>query len=278
MGSRVFPAGDPAVAALNLSPRPGRVAENLLLASNAVAEARRRERGLRWAVLPELCTTGYAHLGAVHRHAEHATRGRSARFFFSLARDLDLYLAYGFPERLPCGGMADSANLVGPEGVVLTYRKRNLVETLGEPAVFTPGWEAPVVEAGGLRVALLVCWDLGFPEAAREAAASGADLILAPAAWREPWGPQYDLSCAARALDSGLFVASANQRGEYPEARFAAPGHVYGPDGARISHESDAASVAHLDPAAITGWRTTYGGTLRDRADTPHEGVLEDVS
>jgi 5-aminopentanamidase len=169
-----------------------------------------------------------------------------------------------FPRRsswLPAG-VFDSANLVGPEGVVATYRKRNLVETTPEHLVFTPGTESQIVEAGGLRVSLAVCWDMGFPEMAREAALGGADLILVPAAWREPWGFQYDLSCAARALDSGVYVASANQTGVYPEANFATPGHVYGPDGMRVSLSSGAASIGTVDPATSLRWRARYGNTL----------------
>jgi predicted amidohydrolase len=115
-----------------------------------------------------------------------------------------------------------------------------------------------------VRVSLVVCWDLGFPEVAREAAMDGADLILAPAAWREPWGPQYDLSCAARALDSGVFVASANQLGDYGEALFATPGHVYGPDGLRISRSTGSGNTCDLDPTAPGRWRGLYGNTFTD--------------
>ena len=215
------------------------------MAERAIREAKGREPALRWVVLPELFTCGYSALEGVHRFAESAERGESARFFVSLARELGVSIAYGFPEMVPgsvsgsvsgsASGVFDSANLVGQGGVLATYRKRNLVETTPEYRVFTPGTELPVVEAGDFRVALAVCWDLGFPEVAREAAARGADLILAPAAWREPWGAQYEFSCAARALDSGIYLASANQIGVYPEARFGAMGHVYGPDGARLS-------------------------------------------
>ncbi len=204
----------------------------------------------------------------------------SARFFAGLARELGIFVAYGFPERGPAGGVFDSANLVGPGGVVATYRKRNLVETTLEYRVFAAGADLPVVEAGGLRVALAVCWDLGFPEVAREAAAGGADLVLAPAAWRQPWGAQYALSCAARALDSGIHLASANQIGDYPEARFGTPGHVYGPDGARISRRLGAASVAPLDRTAPEIWRRSYGDTLvgRVRVVGIGEGPLVVVS
>lgn len=161
-------------------------------------------------------------------------------------------------------GVYDSANLVGPEGVLATYRKRNLVGTTPERYVFEAGAALPVVEAGGMRVALVICWDLGFPETAREAAMAGADLILAPAAWREPWGPQYDLSCAARALDSGVYVASANQIGAYPEARFDTSGHLYGPDGLRVSRSLDEMSFGTIDPDAPERWRALYGNTLME--------------
>ena len=261
----------PAVAVLNLSPVPGDPGTNLLLAEEAIRETREREPSLRWVVLPELFTCGYSALESVHRHAEDAERGASTRFFAALARELGIFVAYGFPEKVPgfSAGVFDSANLIGPEGLVATYRKRNLVETTVEHRVFTAGTELPVVEAGGLRVALVVCWDLGYPEVARAAAMGGADLILAPAAWRSPWGPQYDLSCAARALDSGVYLASANQLGDYPEARFDAPGHVYGPDGLRASRGTGAASFGALDPGAPGLWRSFYGDTLAGEGRIP---------
>lgn len=255
-----------AVACLNLTPRPGDVSGNLLMAGREVRAALRREPSLRWVVLPELVTCGYSDLESVHRFAEDADTGESARFFAGLARELGIYIAYGFPEVVAgtAAGVYDSANLVGPEGVLATYRKRNLVGTTPEHYVFRAGMDLPVVEAGGMLVALVICWDLGFPETAREAAMGGADLILAPAAWREPWGPQYGLSCAARALDSGVYVASANQLGLYPEARFGTPGHLYGPDGLRVSRSLDRMSLGVMDPAAPELWRALYGGTLME--------------
>jgi len=248
---------------LNLSPEPGDVEGNLLRAREGILRAREEEPLLRWVVLPELFTCGYSGLASAWRHAEDAEGGVSARFFVEISRELGLYVAYGFPEEVPGYPRPfGSANLVGPEGVLLTYRKRNLVRTTPEYRIFAAGKDMPVGEAGGVRVALAVCWDLSFPEVAREAALSGAELILAPATWRAPWGAQYDLSCAARALDSGVYVASANQLGAYPEAVFDAPGHLYGPDGGRISRSVGVASIGALDSRAPERWRGFYGSTL----------------
>ncbi len=264
------------VAALSLGPEPGDVAGNLLLAEKAITEARHEHPDLGWVVLPELFTSGYSDLASAHHHAEDAERGASVHFFASLARRLGIHIAYGFPERLPgaADGVFDSANLVGPDGLLLTYRKRHLVRTTREQRIFIPGIELPVAEAGGMRVALIICWDLGFPELAREAALAGADLILAPAGWRSPWGPQYELSCAARALDNAVYLASANQLGVYPEARFDTPGHVYGPDGLRISRSEGERSVAKVDPGAPGRWRRLYGNTFLDGVEaTPLEAT-----
>lgn len=159
--------------------------------------------------------------------------------------------------------------------MVSTYRKRNLVGTTPEHVVFTAGTGSPIVDAGGLRVSLAVCWDLGFPEMVREPALGGADLILVPAAWREPWGLQYDLSCAARALDNGVYLVSANQSGVYPEASFATQGHLYGPDGTRASSSSGPTSIGTVDPATSLRWRAGYGNTLVERVG---EEPLEIVS
>src|SRR5215212_6756006 len=185
----VFPGGEgqdgtlpgvSAVAALNLSPKPGDPEGNLLLAEREITAALSIEPSLRYVVLPELFTCAYSALESVYLYAEDAECGESARFFTALARELGIYVAYGFPEGVAGSpaGVFDSANLVGPEGVVSTYRKRNLVGTTPEHFVFTAGTESQIVDAGGLRVSLAVCWDIGFPETVREAALGGADLIL----------------------------------------------------------------------------------------------------
>ena len=113
-------------------------------------------------MLPELFTCGYTGLPSVYRYSEDSSEGPSARRIAALARSIGIYIAYGFPERHPGTsgptGISDSANLVGPEGVLLTYRKRHLVRETGEDLVFVPGMELPTVEAGALRVALAICW------------------------------------------------------------------------------------------------------------------------
>jgi predicted amidohydrolase len=146
------------VAVLNLSPEPGDPEGNLHLAARTIVEAKGECPSLRWVVLPELFTCGYSDLESVPRYAEDAERGESVRFLRALARELGIFIAYGFPERAPgSADIFDSANLVGPERVLATYRKRNLVRTTPEHYVFGAGTWLPVVMAGGVRVSLVGC-------------------------------------------------------------------------------------------------------------------------
>ncbi|MGI8859731.1 MAG: nitrilase-related carbon-nitrogen hydrolase, partial [Rubrobacteraceae bacterium] len=104
------------VASLSLSPEPGDVEGNLLMAGRVITEAKLAHPALEWVVLPELFTSAYSGLVHVHQYAELAIEGESAQFFSALARELGVHIAYGFPEQLPIGGVSDSVNLVGPIG------------------------------------------------------------------------------------------------------------------------------------------------------------------
>ena len=113
----VFPGGEgpdgalpgvSAVAALNLSPRPGDPEGNLLLAEREITAALAIEPSLRYVVLPELFTCAYSALESVYLYAEDAECGESARFFTALTRELGIYIAYGFAEGVAGSPLASS--------------------------------------------------------------------------------------------------------------------------------------------------------------------------
>jgi hypothetical protein len=86
-------------------------------------------------------------------------------------------------------------------------------------------------------------------------------------------------SLVRRALDSGGQRRVRREREPvgcfYPEASFAIPGHVYGPDGTRVSLPSGITSIGKVDPATSLRWRARYGNTLVKGVD---EEPLEIVS
>ncbi|KAF2963842.1 hypothetical protein GQX73_g9719 [Xylaria multiplex] len=73
--------------------------------------------------------------------------------------------------------------------ILSTYQKKNLWHV--ERGVLTAGlhiphkaFDVPLPEGRGtVRVGMLICWDLAFPEAFRELVADGAKLVIVPAYW-----------------------------------------------------------------------------------------------
>ena len=124
--------------------------------------------GARLVVLPELCDSGYV-FDAADPAAE--ARGLAApaadsvtlRQWRALAGRHRLVIVGGFCELGADGRLYNSAALVDASGTRAVYRKAHLWDK--EKLVFTPGDAAPpVVDTEFGRVAVMVCYDLEFPE------------------------------------------------------------------------------------------------------------------
>lgn len=102
----------------------------------------------------------------------------------------------------------------GPDGrVQATYAKIHLFSPGGEDLTCTAGTEPAVFDAGGIRFALAVCYDLRFPELFVHYAACGAECVLVPAAWPAERLDQWELLLRGRALDAECYIAGANAWG-----------------------------------------------------------------
>ncbi|MBD0292739.1 MAG: carbon-nitrogen hydrolase family protein [Jiangellaceae bacterium] len=109
--------------------------------------------------------------------------------------------------------------VIGADGALLaSYRKTHLFDSFGhrESDKLSPGRPHPVtVDLAGVRVGLLTCYDLRFPEQARALVDAGAQLLAIPAAWVS--GPlkedQWTTLLRARAIENTVYVAGAAQCG-----------------------------------------------------------------
>lgn len=102
--------------------------------------------------------------------------------------------------------------------IVDTYRKLHLYDAFSyqESTRIKPGdGGIKVAELGGVRVGLMTCYDVRFPEQARALADAGADLICVPAAWfkGEHKIDHWETLLKARAIENTLWVAAAGTSG-----------------------------------------------------------------
>ena len=163
-----------------LGPTVGDLQANCAMSLSAITES--VADGADVVVLPELVTSGYVF--ASTEEAESAAIPLDHPLFQDWADAVaatSAVVVAGFAERAD-GRLYNSAVLVDSGGVRAIYRKTHLWDR--EKLFFTPGPEfPPVVQTRVGRLALLICYDLEFPELTRGVALAGADLIVVPTNW-----------------------------------------------------------------------------------------------
>jgi len=140
-------------------------------------------RGARLVVLPELAVCGYVFRDAAEaRAAAEDLDGPTVTLLRELSRELRVVLVCGLAELAPDGAVHNSAVLVEDGQVRACYRKAHLWDR--ETELFEPGDAPPPVVATAVgRVAVMICYDLEFPEWVRLAAQAGAEIVAAPVNW-----------------------------------------------------------------------------------------------
>jgi predicted amidohydrolase len=207
---------------------PGSVEESLAALDDAAGRA--AAAGARLLATAEMYLTGYALGDRVAALAEPAD-GPSARRVAEIAARHDLAIAYGYPER-DGDAVFNAVRLVGPDGAPLAdYRKTHLFGDF-ERAAFTPG-DTAVVQAtlDGVRIGLLICYDVEFPETVRAHALAGTELLVVPTALMRPYEFVPLTLVPARAYESQLHVAYINRSGAEGEFHFTGLSCLAGPDG-----------------------------------------------
>jgi predicted amidohydrolase len=217
--------------------------------------------GADLVVTAEMITTGY-HIGArTHELAEPADGPIAARMS-ALARETGVALAYGYPEA-DGGNVHNSVQLVDAAGRRrANYRKTHLFGDLDRKC-FTPGDE-PVVQAdiAGVRVGLLICYDVEFPELVRAHALAGTELLVVPTALMSPYELVADTLVPARAYESQLFVAYANRCDVEQDLTYCGRSCVVAPTGEVLAR-------AQAAPALVTA-EVTRDALVTSRLENTH--------
>lgn len=104
-----------------------------------------------------------------------------------------------------------------------------------------------------MKVGLLICYDIEFPEASRMFALAGAELIAVPTALMEPYCRTTRIIIPARAYENQLFVAYVNRCGAEADLTYCGLRCVVGPDGEDLvkAGRTEGLFFADIDVSAI---------------------------
>lgn len=253
-------------AFVQTSPVFGAVETNV---DKAVSKIEKLDAGL--IVLPELYSTGYQFRSKKEllELAEEVPTGYATKRLIEAAKAKGAYIVAGLAER--AGKKAyNSAVLVGPRGLIGTYRKAHLF--WNEKKIFAKG-DTPfkVYKAGKVRVGMMICFDWLFPEAARTLALQGAQVICHPSNLVLPYCPQ---AMITRSLENRVFTITANRVGTEERIRgnalrFIGTSQITAPNGevlVRAGSKKEEANVAEIDASfAKKKLITPLNDIFRDR-------------
>jgi predicted amidohydrolase len=220
------------VAVAQIEPRLMEKERNLAACLARLEEA--AVAGASLLVLPECAVPGYMFSSAAEAlpYAEEIP-GPSTAAFEDACRRLDVHVVCGLLER-EGEHLYNAAVLVGPDGLVGSYRKTHL-PFLGVDRFTVPGDVLPVYDTPLGRIGLEICYDLRFPEATRTLALAGADIVAHPTAFPVAARIQTELITVARAAENRIFLLTANRVGRERTGEFCGWSQIVDPFGVRLA-------------------------------------------
>ncbi len=227
---------------------PGDVAANLAAMEGAAARA--AAGGAALLICPEMHLTGY-NIGKRAWELAEPQAGPAGERAAAMARAHAIALLYGYPER-DGDAVYNAAALIDDSGARLAnYRKTHLYGD-EEKRLFRAGDSFVTCGLGGLRLGILICYDIEFPEAARTLALAGAELIAVPTALAEADRQVPARLVPARAYENQIFVAYANRCGSENGMRFSGESRVSAPDGRdlALAGRDEDLLLAEIEPVA----------------------------
>ncbi len=208
----------------------------------------------------------------------------------ALACEREIVIVASVFERRSAGIYHNTAVVIDADGSIAgMYRKMHIPDDplYYEKFYFTPGdLGFPSFQTRYAKVSALVCWDQWFPEGARLAALSGAQILFYPTAigWI-PHEPRtvaqqqraaWELIQRSHAVANGVYVASVNRVGREGKIKFWGSSFVAGPFGELVAHgggEREEIILAKCDLGKIEETRQSWP-FLRDRRIDAYGALL----
>jgi len=224
------------VAVAQMEPKLGEKGRNLEACLARLEEA--AGAGAELLVLPECALPGYMFDSAEEAmpFAEEIP-GASTEVLEQACRRLGVHVVCGLLER-DGDLLRNAAVLVGPDGLVGSYRKTHL-PFLGVDRFTAPGDELHVFDTPLGRIGLEICYDLRFPEVTRTLALKGADVVAHPTNFPMAAKIQTELITVARAAENRIYLLTANRCGKERRGEFCGRSQIVDPFGKRLAEAGE---------------------------------------
>ncbi len=193
--------------------------------------------GAKLVIAPETSISSYVYFDReeIEPYTE-TLPGKATDLFAELAAKYHGYIAMGVAELDPdSGNIYNASALVGPYGYIGKYRKTHQWETEKHWSV-DGDLGVPVYSTELGNIAMIICIDTSYYEAARLAAINGADIIL----YHTTDQGESIWAAAARAAENGVYLLSANRSDRERDFMPLGCSAIWGPDGDKLAEGTHA--------------------------------------
>ncbi|RUM89135.1 MAG: D-glycero-beta-D-manno-heptose 1-phosphate adenylyltransferase [Thermodesulfatator sp.] len=220
------------------------------------------------AVAPELALTGYGSLEKTPSSLEFAE-------LESLVRKKRISLLLGHPV-LGKEGLRNGAWLIDSEGAQVVAEKAALFPGLDLEEGFNPGDRREIFELEeGLCGGVLLCYEIRFPEFARQLVARGAQVIFVLAQWPVARVEHLRTLARARAVENQVFVVVVGALGKARNIPLAGLALVFSPSGEVLLELREREGVFEIDlrPEALVKARNLFNTSAVPPPSSPEKKI-----
>lgn len=165
------------------------------------------------------------------------------------------------------GRFFNSSAFITPEsGLKAVYSKTHM--WLTDRGLFTPGDRYISFTWKGVRIGLLICFDIEFPESGRANAQLDVDLLLVTNGNMDPYGETHRTAIKARAQENQFYAAFVNRVGmDSLGHEFSGGSCVVNPFGELLCEagREECRQVITIDPSSRNQYKQEYN-YLQERA------------
>lgn len=181
-----------------------------------------------FVLFPELFTTQLMSIGRGDGSGEALQIGELPQYtrqykelFQGLARETGMHLIGGTHIIEENGRLYNTAFLFYPDGRVAEQRKLHITPWEVKGWNMAAGDSLQVFDTDKGRIAILVCYDMEFPEIVRMARARGADVIFCPSCTDDQHAfHRVRYTCHARTIENQIYVVATGTVGSLPTVDF----------------------------------------------------------
>lgn len=183
-------------------------------------------------ICPELFLSGY-NIGVDLVTFAKKESPKALKNAATFAREYNTGLVVGYPEYAE-GQLYNSVCVLDNTGKIIANHRKLLIPPGFETQYFTAGDQHTIFNYHGIRCAVLICYDVEFPETVRSLAQQGAQLVIVPTALNENWSVVAEKVIPSRAFENGIYLAYANHSGSENGVNYLGKSCIIHPNGQDI--------------------------------------------